>query len=50
MPQDTEERSLIVGVAIAGNYAVAAWSQVLVWLADQAHIVRHSQFLQMLNF
>lgn len=36
IPQDPEARSLIVGVTIAGYYAVAAWSQVLVWPASQA--------------
>lgn len=35
-PQEPEERSLTVGVAIAGYYAVSAWSQVLVWPAKQA--------------
>ncbi|KAE8444737.1 hypothetical protein EG329_014297 [Mollisiaceae sp. DMI_Dod_QoI] len=36
IPQDPEARSLIVGVAIAGYYAISAWSQVLVWPASQA--------------
>ncbi|KAK5952411.1 hypothetical protein OHC33_006454 [Knufia fluminis] len=36
IPQDPEARSLIVGVAVAGYYAVSAWSQVLVWPATQA--------------
>ncbi|RDW61347.1 putative major facilitator superfamily permease-5 [Coleophoma crateriformis] len=36
IPQDPEARSLIVGVAIAGYYAIGAWSQVLVWPAVQA--------------
>lgn len=36
IPQDPEARSLIVGVAVAGYYAVSAWSQVLVWPASQA--------------
>lgn len=36
IPQDPEARSLIVGVTIAGYYAIAAWSQVLVWPAVQA--------------
>ncbi|TVY84691.1 putative transporter SEO1 [Lachnellula suecica] len=36
IPQDPEARSLIVGVAVAGYYAVSAWSQVLVWPAVQA--------------
>ncbi|KAJ6445036.1 allantoate permease [Purpureocillium lavendulum] len=35
-PQDPEERSLTVGAAIAGYYAISAWSQVLVWPASQA--------------
>lgn len=36
IPQDPEARSLSVGVAVAGYYAVSAWSQVLVWPATQA--------------
>ncbi|KAI9842551.1 MAG: hypothetical protein M1837_007064 [Sclerophora amabilis] len=36
LPQDPEARSLIVGVAVAGFYAVSAWSQVLVWPASEA--------------
>jgi hypothetical protein len=36
IPQDPEARSLIVGVAVAGYYAISAWSQVLVWPATQA--------------
>lgn len=36
IPQDPEARSLIVGCAVAGYYAVSAWSQVLVWPASQA--------------
>lgn len=36
IPQDPEARSLIVGVAVAGYYAISAWSQVLVWPAKQA--------------
>lgn len=36
IPQDPEQRSLIVGVAVAGYYAIGAWSQVLVWPASQA--------------
>jgi MFS family permease len=36
IPQDPEARSLIVGCAVAGYYAVSAWSQVLVWPANQA--------------
>jgi len=36
IPQDPEARSLIVGVAVAGYYAISAWSQVLVWPASQA--------------
>ncbi|KJZ72111.1 hypothetical protein HIM_08484 [Hirsutella minnesotensis 3608] len=35
-PQEPEERSLTVGAAIAGYYAISAWSQVLVWPASQA--------------
>lgn len=36
IPQDPEARSLIIGVTIAGYYAISAWSQVLVWPAVQA--------------
>lgn len=36
IPQDPEARSLIVGVAIAGYYAISAWSQVLTWPTVQA--------------
>lgn len=36
IPQDPEARSLVVGVAVAGYYAISAWSQVLVWPASQA--------------
>ncbi|KAJ5873859.1 Major facilitator superfamily domain general substrate transporter [Penicillium soppii] len=36
IPQDPEARSLAVGVAVAGYYAISAWSQVLVWPASQA--------------
>lgn len=36
LPHDPEARTLIVGVAIAGYYAISAWSQVLVWPATQA--------------
>ncbi|KAJ6595601.1 major facilitator superfamily domain-containing protein [Mycena vulgaris] len=36
IPHDPEQRSLVVGVAIAMYYAVSAWSQVLVWPAKQA--------------
>lgn len=36
IPQDPEVRSLCVGVAVAGYYAISAWSQVLVWPASQA--------------
>ncbi|KAL4967003.1 major facilitator superfamily domain-containing protein [Aspergillus stella-maris] len=35
-PQEAEERTLTVGAAIAGYYAISAWSQVLVWPASQA--------------
>ncbi|KAJ6612708.1 retrograde regulation protein 2 [Mycena sp. CBHHK59/15] len=35
-PHDPEQRSLVVGVAIAMYYAISAWSQVLVWPAKQA--------------
>jgi MFS family permease len=36
IPQDPEARTLIVGVSVAGYYAISAWSQVLVWPASQA--------------
>ncbi|KAL0572107.1 hypothetical protein V5O48_009860 [Marasmius crinis-equi] len=36
IPQDPEQRALVVGVAIAVYYAISAWSQVLVWPASQA--------------
>ncbi|KAJ5674477.1 uncharacterized protein N7477_004411 [Penicillium maclennaniae] len=36
IPQDPEARSLVVGVSVAGYYAISAWSQVLVWPATQA--------------
>ncbi|KAJ5127926.1 hypothetical protein N7448_008705 [Penicillium atrosanguineum] len=36
IPQDPEVRSLVVGVSVAGYYAISAWSQVLVWPATQA--------------
>ena len=40
IPQDPEARSLIVGVAVAGYYAISAWSQVLIWPASQAPFYR----------
>ncbi|KAJ5184178.1 hypothetical protein N7492_001794 [Penicillium capsulatum] len=36
IPQDPEARSMVVGVSVAGYYAISAWSQVLVWPASQA--------------
>jgi len=36
IPQDPEARTLVVGVSVAGYYAISAWSQVLVWPASQA--------------
>lgn len=36
IPQDPEQRTLVVGVAVAVYYAISAWSQVLVWPASQA--------------
>ncbi|WYZ40239.1 hypothetical protein EsH8_IV_000580 [Colletotrichum jinshuiense] len=36
LPHDPEARTLIIGVSIAGYYAISAWSQVLVWPAVQA--------------
>jgi hypothetical protein len=41
IPQDPEARSLIVGVSVAGYYAISAWSQVLVWPASQAPYYRY---------
>lgn len=40
IPQDSEARSLVIGVAIAGYYAIAAWSQVLTWPATEAPYYR----------
>ncbi|OJJ45108.1 hypothetical protein ASPZODRAFT_70368 [Penicilliopsis zonata CBS 506.65] len=51
LPQDPEARSLIVGVSVAGYYAVSAWSQVLLWPASQAPYYRYgweSAFLLLL--
>lgn len=36
LPRDPEARTLILGGAISGTYAVIAWSQVLVWPAAEA--------------
>lgn len=42
IPQDPEARALIVGSAIAADYAIAAWSNVLMWPAKQApHCMKH---------
>lgn len=41
IPQDPEVRSLVVGVSVAGYYAISAWSQVLVWPASQAPYYRY---------
>ncbi|CAJ2511307.1 Uu.00g069320.m01.CDS01 [Anthostomella pinea] len=41
LPQDPEARTLITGVAVAGYYAVSAWSQVLVWPAVEAPYYKH---------
>jgi hypothetical protein len=41
IPQDPEARSLTVGVAVAGYYAISAWSQVLVWPASQAPFYKY---------
>ena len=40
LPQDPEARTLIFGCAVAGYYAVSAWSQVLVWPASEAPYYR----------
>lgn len=40
IPQDPESRALIVGVAVAGYYAISAWSQVLVWPAAEAPVYK----------
>lgn len=40
LPQDPEARTLILGYAIAGVYAIIAWSQVLVWPASEAPYYR----------
>lgn len=42
IPQDPEARTLIVGYAIAGVYAIIAWSQVLVWPASEAPYYRYA--------
>ncbi|KAL3301351.1 major facilitator superfamily transporter [Colletotrichum asianum] len=42
LPQDPEARTLIVGVSIAGYYAISAWSQVLVWPATQAPYYKYA--------
>ncbi|EXF81121.1 major facilitator superfamily transporter [Colletotrichum fioriniae PJ7] len=42
LPHDPEARTLIVGVAIAGYYAISAWSQVLVWPATQAPYYKYA--------
>ncbi|KAL0575099.1 hypothetical protein V5O48_006875 [Marasmius crinis-equi] len=36
LPQDSEQRALVVDVTIAVYYAIGAWSQVLIWPAKQA--------------
>ncbi|KAJ5097989.1 allantoate permease [Penicillium argentinense] len=41
IPQDPEARTLVVGVSVAGYYAISAWSQVLVWPASQAPYYRY---------
>ncbi|KAI1637259.1 major facilitator superfamily transporter [Biscogniauxia mediterranea] len=41
LPQDPEGRTLTVGAAIAGYYAVSAWSQVLIWPASEAPYYKH---------
>lgn len=41
IPQDPEVRSLVVGVAVAGYYAISSWSQVLVWPASQAPFYKY---------
>ncbi|KAL6245045.1 hypothetical protein RBB50_007820 [Rhinocladiella similis] len=41
LPQDSEARPLIVGAAIAGDYAIAAWSNILMWPAKQAPYYRY---------
>lgn len=42
LPQDPEARTMILGYSIAGYYAVAAWSQVLVWPASQAPYYKYA--------
>ncbi|KAF3762724.1 MFS general substrate transporter [Cryphonectria parasitica EP155] len=42
LPQDPEARTLILGYAIAGVYAIIAWSQVLVWPASEAPYYRYA--------
>ncbi|KAF5366767.1 hypothetical protein D9758_006492 [Tetrapyrgos nigripes] len=36
IPQDPEQRALVVGVSIALYYAISSWSQVLIWPAVEA--------------
>lgn len=36
LPRDPEARTLVLGGAISGVYAVIAWSQVLVWPSSEA--------------
>ena len=36
IPQDPEARALTVGVAVAADYAIAAWSNFLMWPAKEA--------------
>ncbi|KAH7014411.1 major facilitator superfamily domain-containing protein [Microdochium trichocladiopsis] len=40
IPQDPEVRALVVGVAIAADYAVQAWSNSLMWPATEAPYYR----------
>ncbi|KAJ4394472.1 hypothetical protein N0V93_003690 [Gnomoniopsis smithogilvyi] len=42
IPQDPEARTLTLGYAIAGVYALIAWSQVLVWPASEAPYYRYA--------
>ncbi|KAI0602370.1 major facilitator superfamily transporter [Biscogniauxia sp. FL1348] len=41
LPQDPDSRTLTVGAAVAGYYAVSAWSQVLIWPASEAPYYKH---------
>lgn len=47
LPQDPEARTLILGGAISGTYAVIAWSQVLVWPSSEAPYCKSKDFVRL---